>query len=207
MRWIKYFEKFSDKTLIIVDVQLSFKKFFKNNPNQWTSDEYLKNLQNYCKEFNSVYQIWDNHVNGKNVDKEYLYKDNPAQNEKDDIYEFENQIDVIEKRYNYDVDVSFYKKILSPKTFRNIQDLESKNSLKKGDLFETLEGTYIVYVANIHRWFHCPKKLYKLLISLSEKDVVLVGGASNECLEDIVTLGKSISINIKVDKDFVYSAS
>lgn len=206
MKWIKYFENHRDKTLIIVDVQKSFKKFFHNNINDWSNTIYLQQLQNYCKQFKTVYQIWDNHINGRNVDKDYLYHDEPAQNETEDIYDFVNQVDLIEKRYNYDVSVSFYKKILNPDVFNTIKKLEEEGHLNKGDVFPTNEGTIIVYIGNNHKWFHCPKKLHNLLESLSGKEVVLVGGAKNECLEDIITLGESLGVNIKIDRNFVYSA-
>jgi 2-succinyl-5-enolpyruvyl-6-hydroxy-3-cyclohexene-1-carboxylate synthase len=35
---------------------------------------YLNELKKYCKNFNNVYQIWDNHPDGKNVDSDYNEK-------------------------------------------------------------------------------------------------------------------------------------
>jgi hypothetical protein len=64
MRYLKTFESHSsDDVLIVVDVQKSFKKFF--------TDAYIEALKDYCGGFKKVYQIWDNHVDGKNVDKDY----------------------------------------------------------------------------------------------------------------------------------------
>ena len=61
------FENYNNQILLITDVQKSFKKFF--------TESYLNELMKYCKSFEKVYQIWDNHIDGKNVDKDYIYKE------------------------------------------------------------------------------------------------------------------------------------
>jgi hypothetical protein len=207
MKWIKTFESYTGQTLFIVDVQKSFSKFFKNNKNNWSVDEYLTSLSEYCKKFNSVYQIWDNHVNGKNVDKDYLYDHEPVQDESDDIYTFNNQIDVIEKRYNYDVDAQFYVKVLDNDVFQQIKKKELEGSLIKGQIFETTEGTIITYIGNNHKWFHCPIKLYRILNQLKGSEVTIVGGADSECLEDIITTANSLGVLVKRDDNYIYKAS
>lgn len=207
MKWLKTFESYTQKTLIIVDVQKSFFKFFKNNPQQLTGAQYLDKLKSYCQQFESVYQIWDNHINGKLVDKDYLYDVDPVQDESDDLYQFPNQVDVIEKRYNYDVDADFYKKVLSQDVYNEIKLKESENSLMKGDIFPTKEGTIITYIGNNHKWFHCPLKLYNMLSSLKDQQVNVVGGADSECLEDVIITAESLGVKIKRDTDFIYSAS
>jgi hypothetical protein len=200
MVYIKKFESFhSDSILIIVDVQKSFKKFF--------SEMYLNELNKYCKHFNIVYQIFDNHVDGKNVDKDYLYDKDPEIPIHDDLYQFPNQKDLIEKRYNYDVDADFYKKILSKEVYQEISDKEDRNDLKKGDVFPTKEGTIITFINNNHVWFHCPIKLYELLQSLKGREVTIVGGADSECLEDVVTTAESLGVKIKRDYKYIYTAS
>ena len=77
MKYIKIFEDYNkDGILIIVDVQRSFKSFF--------TDNYLSELNKYCLKFDKVYQIFDNHVDGKNPDKDYLYDSDPdIENKKD----------------------------------------------------------------------------------------------------------------------------
>ena len=199
MKFIKTFESYGKETLIIVDVQKSFKKFF--------SEMYLNELKKYCQNFNEVYQLWDNHVDGKSVDKDYLYDHSPEIPVHDDLYHFPNQVDLIEKRYNYDVDANFYKKILDEDIYNEISEKEDKKELKKGDVFPTKERTIITYIGNKHVWFHCPVKLYKLLLSLKEKEVTIVGGADSECLEDVVTTAKTLGVNIKRDHKFIYSAN
>ena len=200
MRFIKTIENYEQSDiLIIIDVQKSFKKFF--------TEMYINQLTKYCNNFNEVYQIWDNHVDGKNVDKDYLYDDEPEIPIHDDLYHFPNQKDIIEKRYNYDVDADFYKKILDKEVYDNISDMEESKSLKKGDIFPTKEGTVITYIGNKHVWFHCPKKLYELLNSLKGKNIKIVGGSDSECLEDVFTLAEKIGLNIKRDHRYIWSAN
>lgn len=200
MKYIKTFESYKEDTLIIVDVQKSFKKFF--------SEIYLNELKKYCNSFNNVYQIWDNHPDGKNVDKDYLYDEDPEIPIHDDLYHFPNQKDLIEKRYNYDVDADFYKKILDKDVYDEISKKEEEKSLKKGDIFKTKEGTIITFINNNHVWFHCPKKLYDLLLSLKDREVTIVGGADSECLEDVVTTAESLGVKIKRgDYKYIYTAT
>lgn len=197
MKYIKYFESYKERILIIVDVQKSFKKFF--------NDKYLSELNKYCKDFNKVYQVWDNHSDGKNPDKDFLYHENPDIENKDDLYRFNNQIDLIEKRYTYDVDVEYFKKILDENTYNDIKSKES--GLKKGEYFPTTEGTIIVYIGNNHQYFHVPKKLYDLFKSLKGEEIVIVGGAENECILDIMVAAKALGLNILKNDRYIYSAS
>ena len=143
MKYLKTFEKWDikpDDILIIVDVQKSFKKFF--------TEKYLHELKKYCEKFNRVYQIWDNHVDGKNVDKDYLYDEDPNIPIHKDLYHFPNQSDLIEKRYNYDVNADFYKPVLDSDVYSEIKEKEKNNELVKGDNFPTKEGTMIIYIGN-----------------------------------------------------------
>ena len=199
MRYIKKFENYSTKILIVVDVQKSFKKYF--------TDKYLNELNKYCDGFDEVYQIWDNHSEGTDVDKDYLYDSNPNVELNDDLYVFPNQIDLIEKRYRYDVDVDFYKKILDEKTFKDMKQKEDNGLLKRGDIFSTNQGNILVYIGNNHVWFDCPKKLYNLFSKLKGKDVIIVGGSKDECLLDVEACAIAIGVIIKKDSKFIYSAS
>lgn len=200
MRYINTFESFNDNNiLIIVDVQKSFKKFF--------TDKYLSELNKYAKSFNSVYQIWDNHIDGKNVDVDYLYDENPDIPIHKDLYRFPNQKDLIEKRYNYDVDVDFYKKILSPEVYKDAKDKETKGLLRQGNYFKTTEDTYIIYIGNNHKWYHLPKKLQELFTDLKGKDVVMVGGSDSECFLDVEVAAKIFGVNVKRDFKYIYSAT
>lgn len=189
----------NSSSLIIVDVQKSFRKFF--------TEMYINELSKHCKKFNNVYLIWDNHHQGKNVDKDYLYDEEPEIPISGEFYNFPNIKDRIEKRYNYDVNIDFYKKILDKEIYDKISDLETKKQLKKGDLFQTKEGTAIVYIGNNHKWHHLSKKLFNILISLKGKNVEIVGGSDSECLEDIFVSSTALGVNIRRNWKFIWSAS
>lgn len=200
MKYIRTYENYNDdSTLIVVDVQKSFKKFF--------SEMYINELKKYCQEFTNVYQLWDNHVDGKNPDKDYLYDNSPDIPVHDDLYHFPNQKDLIEKRYNYDVDADFYKKILDKDVHKEISDKEDKHSLKKGDYFPTKEDTIIVYIGNHHKWFHVPVKLYNILKDLKGKKAIIVGGSDSECLEDITITADCLGVDVSRNHKYIYSAN
>jgi hypothetical protein len=213
MKYLKTFEKWNikpDDILIIVDVQKSFKKFF--------TEKYIHELKKYCEKFNRVYQIWDNHVDGKNVDKDYLYDEDPEIPVHKDLYHFPNQKDLIEKRYNYDVNADFFKPVLDTDVYEDVKEKEDKNELVKGDSFPTKEGTMIIYIGNNHKWYHLPKKLHDLFIQITEaqsvneelgevRDVILVGGADRECLEDVEEAARVMGVKLKRNENFIYSAT
>ena len=180
--------------LIVVDVQKSFSKFF--------TEMYIHKLKEYAKQFQNVYQIWDNHTDGADKDKSYLYDINqPGEAPLDDLYEFVNQKSLIEKRYKYDVDIEHFKNIID-----NWKELKDKK-YQKGNVIWTKYGTPLVYIGNNHQWFHVPKKMYRLFQSLKGQNVYIVGGADSECLEDIITAAISFGVNIKPNHSFIYSAT
>jgi len=201
MRHLKIYEDFNkgNGILIVVDVQKSFKKFF--------TDNYITALNKYCNKFKDVYQIWDNHIDGKNVDKDYLYDENPDIPVHNDLYSFPNQRDMIEKRYNYDVDADFYKKILDEKVYNEIKQKEDNHQLKRGNFFKTTEGTYLIYIGNNHKWYHLPKKLQELFTDLKGREVVMVGGSDQECYLDVETAAQTFGVKIRRDDNYIYSAT
>ena len=213
MKYLKTFEKWNikpDDILIIVDVQKSFKKFF--------TEKYIHELKKYCEKFNRVYQIWDNHHLGKNVDKDYLYDEDPEIPVHKDLYHFPNQKDLIEKRYNYDVNADFFKPVLDTDVYKEVKQKEDNGELVKGDHFPTTEGTFIIYIGNNHKWYHLPKKLHDLFIQITEaqsvnedlgevRDVILVGGADRECLEDVEEAARVMGVKLKRNENFIYSAT
>lgn len=197
MKYIKTFESYESSILIIVDVQKSFRKFF--------TDLYLNKLKKYALTFDKVYQIWDNH-HDKNHDKDYLYDDNPDIPVTGDLYDFNNDI-LVEKRYNYDVDVTFYKKILDTNIYNKIKDKEDNKQLVKGDYFITKYGTIIVYIGNNHNWFHAGKKLINIFNDIKGKTVTMVGGSNNECYEDLITTAEALGVIVKRNERYIYSAN
>jgi hypothetical protein len=140
MKYLKVYENFANEVLLIVDVQKSYKKFF--------TEMYLHELKKYCNNFTNVYQIFDNHVDGKNPNKDYLYDDNPDIPVNDDLYTFPNQKDLIEKRYRYDVDVEFFKEKMSKDQYIKLKSLEDSKKLKIGDTFKTDSGIILIFIGN-----------------------------------------------------------
>ena len=209
MKYLKTFESLNNKDiLIIVDVQKSFHDFFTTN--------YVSELKKYCNKFNRVYQIWDNHHLGQNVDKDYLYDEDPEIPVHEDLYHFPNQKDLIEKRYNYDVTADFYKRVLDNDVYEEVKKKEENKELKQGDHFPTKEGTIIVFIGNNHRWYHMPKKLHELFMEITEaqnedlseiRNVFLVGGADGECLDDVEVAAEIMGVQIKRNPKYIYSAS
>ena len=75
----------------------------------------------------------------------------------------------------------------------------------------------IVYIANNHVWYHIPKKLHDLFSEISQaqstnesisvNDVILVGGADRECLDDVETAAKVMGVRLKRNDKFIYSAT
>lgn len=195
---IKRFESFNKDILIVVDVQKSFSKFF--------TKRYVSEVKKYCESFDIVYQIFDNHHEGQS-DSNYLYHEYPELDNLDDIYHFPNVKEVIEKRYNYNVNVDFYKKILSKDLYTKISKLEKSNNIRRGDYFKTNEGTIIVYIGNNHKWFHVPLKLFKILNNNIGKRVYIIGGSNSECLDDVYISGLSLGVNIIKDNRYIYSAT
>lgn len=199
MKYLTQFEDFSKESiLLIIDVQKSFSKFFTKN--------YVKALKKYCKEFDKVYQIYDNHVEGKNPEKDYLYDDNPDSPVNGDMFTFPNQVEIIEKRYRYDVEIDFFKSELDSEVYKEIKKREEKEEIKVGEYFETKNGTLLVFINNNHNWFECPKKLYKLLLNWKDKEIVMVGGADRECFTDVEITAKALGVKVKRNDNYIYSA-
>jgi hypothetical protein len=199
MKYLAQYTDFNlDSILLIIDVQKSFSEFFTKN--------YVKALKKYCNNFDKVYQIYDNHVEGKNPDKDYLYHNNPKSPVNGDIYTFPNQVDIIEKRYRYDVEIDFFKKELSNEQYKLIKKREENDEIEIGEYFETKKGTLLVFIKNNHNWFECPKKLFNLLKSWKNVEVVLVGGADSECLTDVEVTAKSLGVKVKRNDNYIYSA-
>ncbi len=102
--------------------------------------------------------------------------------------------------------------------YEDVKEKEDKNELVKGDSFPTKEGTMIIYIGNNHKWYHLPKKLHDLFIQITEaqsvneelgevRDVILVGGADRECLEDVEEAARVMGVKLKRNENFIYSAT
>lgn len=165
--------------LVVVDVQKQFDKF--------TPQNYEENIFKYCKEFpadnqgRGVYQIWD------------------ANKAQTPSYQLPNTVQTIKKNYGIKFDNQI-KKIA--------EDLSKKYpNATPGQKFKlTGKNTFLVRVNNNHKWFYVNEELYNLYLKLKGKTVIIIGGADDECLEDIEVSMKSFGINPIYNHDYIYSA-
>ena len=177
----------NDNILIIVDVQKEFSEFI--------PQEYVNNLTDYCKNFNTVYQIWDS---------------NKA---KDTSYTFTNQKGLYQKRYG--TKFSAELKEISKKLMS--QNPQENDTFK----FQDADST-VVKVDNNHGWFYVNEQLSRFFKTLKGRNVILVGGAgptdpnfykngdiqydNGECLKDIYESLESYGVNVKYNIKYIYSA-
>ena len=170
----------NDGILVIVDVQKAFDKF--------TPQNFEQNISKYCEEFpkddntgKGVYQIWD------------------AKKAQNFSYNFPNTIQTVKKNYGTKFDNGI----------KQIADnlMKKYPQCKEGQQFK-LNGknAYLVRVKNNHKWFYVNEELYNLYLKLKGKTVVIVGGASKECLSDLFVSMKSFGINPIYNQEYIYSA-
>lgn len=143
---------------------------------------YVDALINYAKNYHTVYQIWDTN-----------------KNQKKPSYTFPNEKLSIIKKYGTK---------FSEELEETVDKLNTKYpNAKEGDIFEFDDiDSYVVRVENNHGWFYVPEKMAKLFLSLKGKNVIVVGGAKNECIYDVFESMKSFGINVKYDERYIYSA-
>jgi hypothetical protein len=140
--------------------------------------DFEKKLNKYCQKFKYVYQIWDSNKINK-----------PS-------YIFTNQIRSIRKNYG----TKFSKKIV-----KITNDLNKKYpNVKEGDVFKVGKN-YLVKINNNHGWFYLNNELISLYKELNGKKVIIVGGADNECIEDVYISMKSFNINVIYNHEYIYS--
>lgn len=166
--------------LVIVDVQKQFDKF--------TPQNFENNIMKYCKEFpkddnsgKGVYQIWDA---------------NKAQNFS---YNFPNTLQTIKKNYGTKFDNNI-KTISDQLTQKYPQAAEGQQFKLRN------KNTFLVKVNNNHKWFYVNEELYNLYLKLKGRTIILIGGADDECLEDVYVSMKSFGINPIYNHDYIYSA-
>jgi hypothetical protein len=185
-----------DGILLIVDVQSDFKKYFPTSPNS-----FLKKIDKYCEEFpkegdlKGVYQIWDSNRGSKPT------------------YKFKNQRDLIEKKFGVKKFYSKYKGgfnewiyyIFDEDTLNQFQS--RKNKFKEGDAFKIKDkNEFLIFIGNNHKWFYVNEELVDLFKKLRNKKVIVVGGASEECILDIYTALKSFNVEPVYNHQYIYSA-
>jgi len=185
-----------DGILLIVDVQSNFKKYFPTDPNG-----FIKKIDKYCLDFPSdesgkgVYQIWDSNQGSKPT------------------YKFKNEVDLIEKKYGVKKFYSKYKggfkewitHIFDNKT---LEEFNSRhNNFKKGDAFKLKDkNEFLIYIGNNHKWFYVNEELVELFKKFKNKKIIVIGGASNECIMDVYIALKSFNSIPIYNHQYIYSA-
>lgn len=189
----KFFEKAAsletpDDILLIVDVQSEFSKFIPKR--------FVAKLNKYAKGFSHVYQIWDSNKTNKPT------------------YKFPNEQELVEKKYGVK---KYYKNldggfdewlstIFDDNIAQTIKDLIKQKKLKVGDKYKLKDkDEFLVYVGNAHQWFLVNNGLYLLFKKLVNRNVIIVGGADNECLEDVYVSAKSFGLKPVYNHEYIYS--
>lgn len=142
---------------------------------------FVEKLFEHCLNFKEVYQIWDI-------------------NKTDEVsYTFPNQIASYKKRYG----ISFSDKL------KNIGNeiLKKFPNIKEGEILKFKDSkSVVVRVKNNHKWFYVNEDLVDFFKKLKGKEVELVGGAENECLQDVFEALESFGVKPYYNYKFIYSA-
>jgi len=167
-------ESKNDGILMVVDVQTEFGDFIPKG--------FVDQLIEYCKNYHTVYQIWDSN-----------------EGQKKPSYTFPNEKLAVVKKFGTK---------FSDELEETVKKLNEKYpDAKEGDIFEFDDvNSYVVRVKNNHGWFYVPEKMAQLFSSLKGKSVVVVGGAFRECIQDVFEAMESFGIKVKYDKRYIYSA-
>ncbi len=148
--------------------------------NKFIQHDLVDELYEYAEKFKKVYQIWDTH------------KTNVAP-----TYKFPNEVDSVKKKYG--------KNHFSDKVKEFIKEVEDETF--EGNIFKLKNDVgYIVRVDNNHNWFYVNPEIVELIEKLKNDTIILVGGADNECLEDVYQAFKAFGLNVHINKKYVYSA-
>lgn len=147
--------------------------------NKFIQNDLVPEIEKYCNSFDQVYQIWDTHKN----------KIAPT-------YKFPKEVKSVKKLFG--------KNHFSDKVKKYTKEIE--NSSPEGTVLKLSDNSYVVRVDNNHDWFYINNEMVELIQELKNDNVVLVGGADNECLEDVFVAFKSFGVNVRINNKYVYSA-
>ncbi|MCB1712859.1 MAG: hypothetical protein KDH96_10380 [Candidatus Riesia sp.] len=137
-------------------------------------------IASYCKEFDKVYQIWDSNKTNKRT------------------YDFPNQVRIVRKNYGTKFSNDLVK-------ITNKLEQEYPNA-QEGDTFRVGNNNFVVRIHNNHNWFYLNDDLVNLYNELKGKKVIVIGGADEECIEDVYISMKSYGIFPIYNHDYIYSA-
>jgi hypothetical protein len=185
-RFIPLFEEFTGTHLLIVDVQESFAKWWKKN----NKPNLVAEIKKYAEGFDNVYQIWDSNDNITGP-----------------TWKFPNEIKTLEKKYGPAFDQGVIDEFFDGEEKENIQSDFDNNSFEP-KMYNAKDGSIYFYVGQSHDWFKAPKKLmefFKYLKSLNT-EIILVGGAEGECLEDLSTVLSIMEIPHRINPQYTYHA-
>ena len=180
-----------DKILMIVDVQEDFQKYIPQGM--------VEAITEYCKGFDSVYQIWDSHK---------------AQ---EPDYKFPNQKGNLVKKFGTKFSADLEK---------ICKDLNKKYpNAKEGEYFKFNDtDSYVVKITNNHSWFYVTEQISKSFKSLKGKNVTLIGGAgptnsqfysskngdlsfdNGECIKDVYESMIAFGIKVQYDTRYIYNS-
>ena len=147
--------------------------------NKFIQHDLVEEISKYAESFDKVYQIWDTHN-----------ATGPSES-------FPNEVDTIPKKFGKN---HFSKKV--KEFIKRAQD-----STEEGKLFKLSENDgYIVRVENNHDWFYVNPEIVKLIDNLKGNKVILVGGAFNECIEDVFQAFLAFGIDVEFNKKYTYDA-
>lgn len=139
----------------------------------------VEELTTYARKFKKVYQIWDAH---KNVNA-------PS-------YKFPNEVMAVVKLFG--------KNHFSDKVREYTEEIQK--STEEGTTLKLNDGGYVVRVDNNHDWFYINPEIIQVINDVKNDQVVLVGGADNECLEDIYVAFSAFGVDVRKNQKYIYSA-
>lgn len=186
INYIPLFEQYDNETLIIVDVQKPFAKWWERAGH----DTLPTDINNYCRNFHQVYQIWDDH------------------DESQPSWKFNNECATLRKHYGVDQpdgEIQDYSAYFDGDELKKVMDIV-KSGVEEPALFKRKDGNYAVLVCGSHKWFLPTKELVDSLLLIND-DIILVGGAEGECLKDIEVLLGLLGKTYNVNYEYTYAAN
>ena len=186
INYIPLFEQYDNETLIIVDVQKPFAKWWEKAGH----DTLPTDINNYCRNFHQVYQIWDDH------------------DESQPSWKFNNECATLRKHYGVDQpdgEIHDYSAYFEGDELKKVMDIV-KSGVEEPALFKRKDGNYAVLVFGSHKWFLPTKELVDSLLLIND-DIILVGGAEGECLKDIEVLLGLLGKTYNVNYEYTYAAN
>lgn len=184
---VPLFEQYNNRTLIIVDVQEPFRKWWDKNGKY----DLPERINDYCADFPEVYQIWDDH-----------YTKSPS-------WKFYNETAKLKKHYGTDTptgDIKDYTSVFNPNDIKEAMEIAKPGEIAMPKIFNTKDGNYVIRViGGNHKWFFVSKEMYDVLSHISN-DIVLVGGAEGECLKDVQVLLDILGKTYRNEERYCYNA-